>query len=234
MIVRHAALSLLFGLLLGAVSVAVPPFNAEPATPPAVPPFSQPAVPPGVHSALPIAVPVTDRDRVLAVGDLVTLQILEDREQPISRRVTDSGDLDVPYIGRIRAAGKTTKQVASQIERQLEVDYYHNATVNLGIDQVNRAAAMARIFISGRVQREGPIEFYKGDKLTVSEAILRAGGFHQFADSRNVKVTRQDSRGETSTHQVDVKSVLEKGRLEQDMEVRDGDRIFVPQRLINF
>jgi protein involved in polysaccharide export with SLBB domain len=176
-----------------------------------------------------------DRGRVLAIGDMVTLQILEDRDEPVSRRVTDTGDLDAPYIGRVRAAGRTTAQVAAEIKQLLEKDYYHTATVKLGIDQVNRAAAMGTVFLSGRVQRKGPIQFFKGERLTVSEAILKAGGFdEQFADMRSVKVTRQNRDGGSETFKVDVKAVLEKGQLDEDVEVRDGDKIFVPQRLINF
>src|SRR5262245_47591353 len=39
----------------------------------------------------------------LRVGDRVSLQIVEDRDSPRSIVVADSGELDVPYIGRVVA-----------------------------------------------------------------------------------------------------------------------------------
>src|SRR5579864_1859911 len=82
-----------------------------------------------------IAVPV-DRDTVLNPGDQVTIEIVEDRDAPILKRVTDTGELDFPYIGRVRVTGKSCAQVIAEAKRQLESKYYYHATVRLGIDQV--------------------------------------------------------------------------------------------------
>ena len=78
-----------------------------------------------------------------------------------------------------------------------------------------------------------------GDEtLTVGKAVLRAGGFTNYADKRNVKVTRKsDSAGpgaKTRTFVVDLAEVLEKGRADRDVELQPGDLIYVPGRAINF
>lgn len=189
-----------------------------------------------VSTPIPQIVPASaaDRDKPLGVGDQVTLQILEDRTEPFARRVTDAGDIEVPYIGRVRAVGKTSSALASEIESKLEQDYYHTATVRLAIDQVNRAAALGRVSVAGEVRAPGTQEVFAGEKITVSDVILRAGSFTQFADKKNVKVVRPDGRGGNRTFEVDMKAVLEQGRVEQDMEVRDGDYIIIKRRLINW
>jgi len=75
-----------------------------------------------------------------------------------------------------------------------------------------------------------------GDEtLTVGKAVLRAGGFTNYADKRNVKVTRKsDSGAKTQTIVVNLTEVFEKGRADKDVEIQPGDLIFVPSRLINF
>src|ERR1700733_171498 len=55
---------------------------------------------------------ILDDKHKLAPGDKVSFQILEDKDPPKSLTVTDSGELDVPYIGRVIVANKTCKQVA--------------------------------------------------------------------------------------------------------------------------
>jgi polysaccharide biosynthesis/export protein len=174
-----------------------------------------------------------DPNKILGNGDQVSLEIVEDREPPRTMRVTDTGELDVFPIGRVRVAGKTSAAAQAEIKRRLEADYYYKATVRLGIDQVNRAQSSGRIYLSGLVRAAGPQEIPIGETLTVSAAIIKAGGFAQFADDRKVKITRK-GKGGTENFVVDVKAVLEKGKIDLDRELRDGDYVHVPQRLINW
>lgn len=174
-----------------------------------------------------------DRNRKLGVGDQVSLQILEDRTPPVATRVSDTGDLEVPYIGRIQAEGRSVAALTQDIERALEKDYYYEATVRLAIDQVNRDAT-SKVFVSGEVRSPGAQDFFRGDNLTVGGAVLRAGSFTQWANKRDVRVVRPDGRGGNQTFKIDLKSVLEDGQVEKDIELKDGDYIIVRKRLINF
>jgi protein involved in polysaccharide export with SLBB domain len=188
-----------------------------------------------VHAAPPAdaGVDPADRDKVLGVGDIVTLEIVEDKEAPVSKKVTDTGDLDVPYIRRVHVAGKTCSQVAAEITRLLEADYYHKATVKLNIEQINRVkfGTAGKVYLSGDVKVPGAQEIPVGETMNVSAAIVRAGGATQFGDLKKVKLTRKGAGGASETIIVNVKAVLEDGKLEQDRELRDGDNIFVPRRL---
>lgn len=179
-----------------------------------------------------VAAPV-DRDKVLGVGDIVTLEIVEDKEAPVTKKVTDTGDLDVPYIRRVHVVGRTCFDVAAEIAKLLEVDYYHKATVKLNIEQYSREklGTVGKVFLFGDVKVPGVQEIPAGDKLTVSGAIVRAGGATQFGDLKKVKLTRKLKGGASESIIINAKAVLEEGKLEQDRELRDGDNIFVPRRL---
>jgi protein involved in polysaccharide export with SLBB domain len=63
----------------------------------------------------------------------------------------------------------------------------------------------------------------------VSKAIIRAGGFGDFANKRKIKVTRKNGQDFT----VDLKRVIEEGHTEDDVVLLPDDQIYVPQRLIN-
>src|SRR5450432_4127646 len=82
-----------------------------------------------------------DRDSVLGVGDIVSFAIQEDQDPPVKLRITDTGELDIPYAGRVLAAGKTCSSVANEAKRKLEAKYYYTATVKLGIEQKNKASS---------------------------------------------------------------------------------------------
>jgi len=64
----------------------------------------------------------------------------------------------------------------------------------------------------------------------LGKAIIRAGGFGDFADKKKIKLTRKS--GETVV--VNLKRVIEDGRTDEDVVVQPDDQIYVPQRLVNF
>ena len=56
---------------------------------------------------------VVDPDKKLSTGDMLTVEIVEDREGGFARSVTAAGELEVPPVGRIKVAGKTTTEASA-------------------------------------------------------------------------------------------------------------------------
>jgi len=81
---------------------------------------------------------VPDDKYKLRAGDRVAFQIVEDRDAPKSLVVADSGELDLPYIGRAAAVEKTCKQLAGELKGQLEKEYYYRATVVIALEAANK------------------------------------------------------------------------------------------------
>ncbi|MBV8175086.1 MAG: polysaccharide biosynthesis/export family protein [Verrucomicrobia bacterium] len=175
---------------------------------------------------------VLDDQRPLRIGDRLSMRVVEDREAPVSLLVTDSGEVEVPLIGRVIAKGKTCKQLAYAIKVPLERDYYYKATVIIALD-VAGLKSPGRVYVTGQVRNQGPLDIPPDETFTVSKAILRAGGFADFANKRKVKLVRKKG-GSTETTIVDVELVVKKGRTDKDPVVEADDTIIVPERLINF
>ena len=175
---------------------------------------------------------VVDPDKKLSAGDMVTVEIVEDKEGGLPRVVTATGQIDVPPVGRIQVSGKTTAEAGADIKRKLEADYYYHATVKLNIDRVSPIQVRAgTVILSGQVRIAGPQEMIAGEPLRLSNAILKAGGFTEWARQSKVRVTRQVN-GATQSTEYDVKQIIEKGDEKADPILKDGDRIFVPKSII--
>jgi protein involved in polysaccharide export with SLBB domain len=176
---------------------------------------------------------VPDDKYKLRVGDRVAFQIIEDRDAPKSLVVADSGELDIPYIGRVMATDKTCKQLSSECKTLLEKEYYFRATVVIALDAANRL--LGRIYVWGQVKTQGPIDIAVNENLTVGKAILRAGGFGDFANKKRVKVVRAAAEGANKqTFELNMVDILEDGKTEKDVMLQPEDSIIVPTRLINF
>ena len=98
----------------------------------------------------------------LEAGDSISFRVIEDRDDPVTRLVTDTGEVDFPYIGRVKVEGKTCHEVAVEVKKLLEVDYYKQATVIVGLDLIigqddkleKPKSDMA--WVVGEVHRSGP------------------------------------------------------------------------------
>ncbi len=180
-------------------------------------------------------------------GDRISFRVIEDQDDAVPRLITDNGEVDFPYVGRIKVAGRTCKDVAEQLKKLLEVDYYKRATVIVGLDVIAptppptpEKEVHRYVWIVGQVRQVGAIEITPDLPLTVSQVVLRSGGFGDFADQRKVKLIHHGAGADGAPASdtgggevIDVKSVYE-GKSANDPRVQPNDLVVVPKRAVNF
>ena len=175
--------------------------------------------------------------RPLSIGDKLSFKVVEDEGSPRPVFVTDSGEIDVPYIGRVSVGTKTCKQFAYYVKRLLEKEYYYQATVIIGLDSAGgqtKLSSRGKVYVMGQVRSSGPQEIPAEESYTVSKAIMRAGGFGPYADKKKVRLVRAGKTGMGSKPLIiNCFDILEKGNRELDVEVAPEDIITVPEKWIN-
>ncbi|HEX4139104.1 MAG TPA: polysaccharide biosynthesis/export family protein [Candidatus Methylacidiphilales bacterium] len=235
---------------------APPPLPSAPSAPATLAPPSDSAAP-ARSSAAPATAPALtaatlnsmealDNKTALADGDTISFRVIEDRDDPVQRVVTDTGAVDFPYIGPVTVEGKTCHEVALDVKKRLEVDYYKQATVIIGLDRIvgqdNDTKPKDFAWVMGEVRSVGPVELLKQQPMTVSQVIMRAGGPGDFADQRKVKVVhRADGTAPNAAELnnskdyqvVDVKAIFD-GQSVADPVVKPGDYIIVPKKIFNY
>ena len=195
-----------------------------------------------------------DDERKLMIADVLSFQVLEDGEPTKRIIVTDSAEVDMPYIGRVKAEGRTCKDLAFEVKGRLEKDFYHRATVIIGLDynaygsrnpakasgedgtgrRVATASAEDGYTLMGQVSIPGVFPLRPDFDFKLSHAILQSGGFQKFANNRRVRVLRKNDRGDLETVTVNLRDVMDKGKLEKDLVLKKGDVIIVDKKLFNF
>lgn len=131
--------------------------------------------------------------------------------------VHDDGTIFYPFIGRIDVEGRTVRELRGQIARLLE-PYIAQPQVEVKIAAFNSQ----RVLVSGEVEKPGrqPIT---NVPLTVLDAISMTGGLTEKANWHGVQLMRD---GEVQT--LSLYAMLNQGRLGDDMLLRDGDILHVP------
>jgi len=161
------------------------------------------------------------QDAVLRSGDSLDLRIggvPPEEVQQVSGTYTIDGDgyVNLPHIGKVRAAQATQ----SELQRSIEGAYvtrqiYTNPSITLSIPNMARF-----VNTGGEVKAPQRVPFTAD--LTLLGAISASGGFTDFADQGKVRLLR-----EGNVTIVNVKQVRKDP--EKDIRLKPGDRIEVPQ-----
>lgn len=195
-----------------------------------------PRADPATIVALPSTMQGLNDKRQLGIGDRLSMNIVEDEMPARPVVITDSGEIDAPWIGRVTVGNRTCKQLAFYLKGLFEKELYHQATVLVGLDSAGaRTVSRGRFYISGQVMRPGQMELPADEKITVSKAIMRAGGFGQYADKKKVKLMRGGSdRPKKDTIVCNMVDVMEKGINSNDPELLPEDLVIVEEKWLNF
>jgi polysaccharide export outer membrane protein len=170
-------------------------------------------------------------DYVIGAQDVLTVQVFDEDKLSGKYTVEADGTFSFPFLGRVKAGGLTLRAFENDLKKRLAGDYLKNPQVTVGVEQYRSQ----RVFVMGEVRSAGPVALTGG--MTLIEALARAGSTTPTA-SGEVAIVRapQGAKGPLLPDQDSGVEVfratirsLESGSLTQNIELRDGDTIFVPR-----
>lgn len=127
------------------------------------------------------------------------------------------GTIFYPYIGRLAVAGKTVSEVQKSLSQRL-AKYIAEPQVEVGVAAFNSQ----KILVTGEVRDPGRLPV-TNVPMTLLDALSTSGGLADTANWHEVLLTRD---GETRT--LSLYDMLHNGDLSQDVLLRDGDVVHVP------
>lgn len=162
-----------------------------------------------VGAASALAAEQTDTSYRLGSGDKVNITVYGEDDLSIETPLGQSGIINYPYLGEIKAAGLTVAELEKRLTDGLRGDYLVNPSVHVSILEYRP------FYIYGQVFKPGGYPFQPN--LTVERAVALGGGFTERAERREFKIRRSDNGKETEL----------KGSL--DTVLLPGDSVFVTE-----
>lgn len=102
--------------------------------------------------------------------------------------VSDSGTINMPFIGQVKAAGLRGNQLAASLEsRYKAAGIYTHPTFQV-IESTSDKIAEQVVVVGGQVRRPGPVPYNR--TLTLYQAIQNGGGPTEFGSMKRVKLFR--------------------------------------------
>ena len=136
--------------------------------------------------------------------------------------VGEDGNFYYPYVGVIKAAGKTVEEIRTELSAKLS-RYIERVQLDVRVTTYRSQ----RAYIVGEVNQPG-IQMVRDIPLTVLEAINSAGGVTAEADQRSITLSRDDK-----TYNINLLALYEGGDIRQNVTLQHGDVLSVPDRQFN-
>ncbi len=133
--------------------------------------------------------------------------------------IGDSGTINLPYIGEVRAAGNRPSQLQKNIEGAYKsAEIFTHPTVGVTLNNAGGGGTQV-IYVSGEVKTPRAVPI--APNMTIHDAITSAGGPTDFAKMKAVKHTRG---GVTS-----IRDLRKADNPDAQIPAQPGDKIHVPQ-----
>ncbi len=136
-----------------------------------------------------------------------------------------NGAIQYSFIGDVPAEGFTKEELQEVLAEKLK-RFVRVPDVFVSITGFNSKA----IYIVGEVGGPGKYAM-RGDTVKVRDALMAAGLIVERAALSRVKVVRYVEGGDPETEKLNLKDVLYKGELEDNVELSNKDIIVVPTKL---
>lgn len=133
--------------------------------------------------------------------------------------IPPNGRISYPLIGQLNIAGRTTEELEKEITEKL-AEYIREPKVSVNLVQVHSM----KYLVVGDVTTPGIYEMTR--RMSVAEALAKAGYVTRYGDLKGVSVLRMQPNGQMFTIPVNMKEV-EKGK-QQDVFLVPGDTVVVP------
>jgi polysaccharide export outer membrane protein len=161
-------------------------------------------------------------DYLLGAGDEIEITVFGYDEYTGKKVILPDGTISLSLIGSIDAEGKTTDELAQELTAQLET-LLVNPVVTVNLTSLRPVVVQ----VSGEVMRPGPLQLTEG--ITLSAALVQAGGITQNADVREVAIRRNAPDGETASLTVNLWEALSSEDAYANPILRAGDSVHIPR-----
>jgi polysaccharide export outer membrane protein len=164
-------------------------------------------------------------DYIIGPGDSLGIFVYRAPELSAELPVRPDGRLSLPLVPDIEAAGLTPSQLARQIEARLK-EYVREPNVTVMV-RAFVGPTNRQIRVIGEATTPKALAYREG--LTVLDVLIEVGGLTRYAAGNRAEIVRRDAAGAQQHIRVRLSDLLRDGDISQDVPMRPGDTLIIPQ-----
>jgi polysaccharide export outer membrane protein len=180
----------------------------------------------GPAGDLPPAPPTAAIDNysyVIGPGDTLNISVARNPELSMSVPVRPDGKISAPLVDELVAQGKTSIQVARELEEALR-KYVRDPVVTVIITNFVGSYS-EQIRVVGEAAKPQFLPYRQ--KMTVLDVMIAVGGLTDFAAGNRAIILRTTENNKQ--YSVRLKDLIKNGDVSANVEMRPGDILIIPQ-----
>jgi len=159
-------------------------------------------------------------------GDALNIFVWRNPELTLTVPVRPDGRLSIPLVEDVVAIGKSPTTLAREFEERLS-KYVKEPLVTVIVESfVGPIPEQIRVIGEAAQPRALP---YRAD-MTLLDLMIAVGGLTKYAAGNDSVIVRT-AQGEQNTYSVHLNSLIRDGEIENNVALRPGDILIIPQRL---
>ena len=177
--------------------------------------------------AAPAGVDVTPLgDYLIGPGDMVSINVWRNPEVSQSVPVRPDGKITTPLVEDLQAAGKTSTQLAREVERALS-KYIQEPVVTVIVTSfVGPYSEQIRVI--GQAAKPQALPYRQG--MSLMDVLIAVGGITDFAAGNKASIVRVVD-GQQRKLGVRLQDLLRDGDISANVPMRPGDVLVIPESL---
>ena len=165
-----------------------------------------------------------DAPYLIGAGDTIRVDVWRSPELSVTIPVRPDGKVSTPLVDDMQASGKTTGELARDIEQSL-AKYVQQPVVTVIVTNfVGRYSEQVRVI--GEAAKPQALPYR--ENMTLLDVMIAVGGITDFADGNKASI-RRTSGDKTQQFGVRLKDLVRGGDLSANVPMRPGDILIIPQ-----
>jgi polysaccharide export outer membrane protein len=161
---------------------------------------------------------------LIGPGDTLKVFVWSHEDLSVVVPVRPDGRISTPLVEDMQASGKTSTQLARDIEGVLQ-QYVRTPTVSVIVEQFVGAFSES-VRVVGQAAKPQALPYRDG--MTLLDAMIAVGGLAEYAAGNRAKVIRKVN-GKQTELKVRLDDLLNDGDVRQNMPLQPGDIVIIPE-----
>lgn len=170
------------------------------------------------------ATQVTNPEYLIGPGDTVNIMVWRNPEVSMSVPVRPDGKITTPLVEDLPAAGKTSTELARDIEKALAKFIQQPVVTVIVTNFVGNFSEQIRVIGQATKPQALP---YRRD-MSLMDVLIAVGGVTEFASGNRASVIRTVD-GKQQKFNVRLDDLIKDGDISANMPMRPGDVLVIPE-----
>ncbi|HEX9173242.1 MAG TPA: XrtA/PEP-CTERM system exopolysaccharide export protein [Telluria sp.] len=167
---------------------------------------------------------VMNPDYLIGPGDNISINVWRNPEVSMSVPVRPDGKITTPLVEDLPAAGKTSTQLARDIEKSLAKFIQQPVVTVIVTGFVGNYSEQIRVI--GQAAKPQALSYRRN--MTLMDVLIAVGGVTEFASGNRASVIRTVD-GQQQKLNVRLDDLIKDGDISANVQMRPGDVLVIPE-----